>query len=63
MNDTAHRAVAIVGLGAVLPDAPSAPAFWNNIKNKRYSISEVPPDRWSLDDYYDPDPSAPGQVV
>ena len=59
MNDTAHRAVAIVGVGAVLPDAPNAPAFWNNIKNKRYSIYEVPPERWNLADYYDPDPSAP----
>ena len=59
MNDTAHRAVAIVGVGAVLPDAPNAPAFWNNIKNKRYSIYDVPSDRWRLDDYYDPDPAAP----
>ncbi|MEZ4770265.1 MAG: beta-ketoacyl synthase N-terminal-like domain-containing protein [Caldilineales bacterium] len=59
MNDTAHRAIAIVGLGAILPDAPSAPAFWQNIRNKRYSITEVPPERWNPADYYDPDPNAP----
>ncbi|MCB0044825.1 MAG: SDR family NAD(P)-dependent oxidoreductase [Caldilineaceae bacterium] len=59
MSSAADRAVAIVGVGAILPDAPNAPAFWQNILNKRYSISEVPPGRWSVADYYDPDPSAP----
>ena len=49
--------VAIVGLGAMLPDAPSAPAYWQNIRSRRYSISEVPSDRWRVEDYYDPDPS------
>ena len=41
MEDTAYRAIAIVGAGAVLPDAPNVAAFWNNVKNGRYSISEV----------------------
>ncbi|MCG3193655.1 MAG: Acyl carrier protein [Thermoanaerobaculia bacterium] len=58
MTDRSQRAVAIVGLGAILPDALNAPAFWQNIANKRYSITETPPDRWSIADYYDPDPSA-----
>ena len=49
----------IVGVGAVLPDAPNAPAFWQNIQNSRYSISEVPDDRWDPNLYYDPDPKAP----
>jgi acyl transferase domain-containing protein len=26
------KAIAIVGLGAVLPDAANVPTFWNNIK-------------------------------
>ena len=59
MNSDADRAIAVVGVGAVLPDAPDAPTYWQNIRNKRYSIYDVPPDRWSLEDYYDPDPSAP----
>ncbi|HMQ33233.1 MAG TPA: beta-ketoacyl synthase N-terminal-like domain-containing protein, partial [Chloroflexaceae bacterium] len=60
--DTSHRAVAIVGVGAILPDAPNARAYWQNIVNKRYSISETPADRWSVADYYDPDHSAPDKT-
>ena len=59
MEDTAHRAIAIVGVGAILPDAPNAPAFWENLKRGRYSISEVTPDRWDPALYYDADPKAP----
>ncbi len=57
-----ERAVAIVGVGAILPDAPSARAFRDNVWAKKYSITEVPPDRWSVADYYDPDPAAPAKT-
>jgi acyl transferase domain-containing protein len=46
MEKTGYRAIAIVGLGAVLPDAKNVPAFWENVKSGRYSISEVTPERW-----------------
>jgi len=59
MDDTAYRAIAIVGVGAVLPDAPTAPAFWANLTAGRYSISDVRPERWDPEAYYDPDPSVP----
>ena len=62
MESTAHRAIAIVGLGAILPDAPTAPAFWENIKQGRYSVSEVDPARWDPKLYYDPDPKAPDKT-
>ncbi|MCU0510716.1 MAG: hypothetical protein MUC34_20565, partial [Anaerolineae bacterium] len=62
MGSAADRAVAIVGLGAIMPDAHGARAFWENIKAKRYSITEVPSQRWRVDDYYDPDPAAPDKT-
>ena len=62
MENTAHRAIAIVGVGAILPDAPNVPAFWENVKNGRYSISEVAPDRWDPERYYDADHSAPDKT-
>ncbi|MCB0022725.1 MAG: polyketide synthase, partial [Caldilinea sp.] len=61
-NPSSDRAIAIVGVGAILPDALNAPAFWQNIVNKRYCISETPADRWSIADYYDPDPAAPDKT-
>ncbi len=58
MEDTSYRAIAIVGVGAILPDAPNVATFWQNIKNSRYSITEVTPDRWDSNSYYDADPNA-----
>ncbi|MEJ5202015.1 MAG: type I polyketide synthase, partial [Anaerolineales bacterium] len=60
MSET--KAVAIVGIGAIMPDAFDAPTFWQNIKQARYSITEVPPERWRVDLYYDPDPSVPDKT-
>ncbi len=62
MEDTAYRAIAIVGAGAILPDAANVPAFWENVKNGRYSITEVTPDRWDPEFYYDADPAAPDKT-
>ena len=62
MENTSYRAIAIVGVGAVLPDAPNVPAFWKNVKDGRYSISEVAPDRWNPALYYDADHSAPDKT-
>jgi acyl transferase domain-containing protein/acyl carrier protein/NAD(P)-dependent dehydrogenase (short-subunit alcohol dehydrogenase family) len=59
MENSADRAIAIVGLGAVMPDAPNVAAFWENIKSSRYCITDVTPDRWDPALYYDPDPAAP----
>jgi len=62
MESTADRAIAIVGAGAVLPDAENVAAFWENVKSGRYSISEVTPDRWDPALYYDSDPTAPDKT-
>jgi malonyl CoA-acyl carrier protein transacylase len=59
MDDPASRAIAIVGLSAILPDAPDVATFWSNLKDGRYSIREVPPERWDPAAYWDPDPTAP----
>ncbi|MGZ4812810.1 MAG: type I polyketide synthase, partial [Terriglobales bacterium] len=62
MENTSYRAIAIVGAGAILPDAPNVPAFWENVKHGRYSITEVKPDRWDPALYYDADHSAPDKT-
>jgi len=62
MENTSYRAIAIVGAGAILPDAANVSEFWENVKNGRYSISEVQPERWDSALYYDPDHSAPDKT-
>ncbi|HEY6938698.1 MAG TPA: type I polyketide synthase, partial [Terriglobales bacterium] len=62
MENTAYRAIAIVGAGAILPDAPNVPAFWANVKSGRYSITEVARDRWDPALYYDSNPSTPDKT-
>jgi len=57
-----NPAIAIVGLGAILPDAPDVQTFWKNIQASRYSITEVASDRWKAELFYNPDPSAPDKT-
>ena len=56
MSDSLDNAIAVIGVGAILPDAPNAAAFWHNVTTGRYSISEVDPARWDPELYYDADP-------
>jgi acyl transferase domain-containing protein len=58
-DEPVDRAVAIIGVGAIMPDAPDAATFWQNIQDGRYSITDVTADRWDPALYYDPDPQAP----
>jgi acyl transferase domain-containing protein/acyl carrier protein/NAD(P)-dependent dehydrogenase (short-subunit alcohol dehydrogenase family) len=62
MEPTAYRAIAIVGAGAVLPDAANVSAFWENVKQGRYSITDVSPERWDPAMYFDPDHSTPDKT-
>jgi acyl transferase domain-containing protein len=62
MNEPAHEPIAIIGISAIMPDAPDASTFWANITSGRYSISDVPPGRWDPGLYYDPDPAVPDKT-
>ena len=62
MTAPAQQPVAVVGLGAIMPQAPDAGAFWANITGGRYCVTDVPAGRWNPDDYYDPDPLAPDKT-
>jgi acyl transferase domain-containing protein len=54
-----YEPIAVVGVSAIMPDAPDAATFWANIKAGRYCISDVPPERWDPELFYDPDPHTP----
>ncbi len=56
--------IAIIGMGCRFPGGASSPeAFWRLLRDGVDAISEVPPDRWAVDAYYDPDPNAPGKML
>ncbi len=51
---------AIIGIGCRFPGGVDSPdAYWNLLAGGRCAISEIPPDRWSLDGFYDPRPDIP----
>lgn len=62
MSATPHSAIAVVGLSCRFPGAASLAEFWRNLLNGQDAIAEVPPERWSLDDFYSPDPDRPGRM-
>ncbi len=45
------------------PGAPDVEPIWALLQNGVDAIGEVPPDRWDVDAYYDPEPGAPAQMV
>lgn len=55
--------IAVIGMGCRFPGGADNPrAFWRLLRDGVDAIEEVPTDRWNLDDYYDPDPTAPGKI-
>ncbi|NQX57963.1 type I polyketide synthase [Paenibacillus qinlingensis] len=54
--------IAVVGVSALFPGAADNTSFWRNILEGRDSITDVPRSHWLIDDYYDPDPTAPDKT-
>jgi len=54
--------IAIIGIGCRFPGARDPRAFWQLLRDGIDAITEVPPDRFDLDAFYDPDPQAPGKI-
>ncbi len=54
--------IAVVGMGCRFPGGENPAAFWRLLRNGEDAVREVPADRWNIDDYYDPDPAAPGKM-
>jgi malonyl CoA-acyl carrier protein transacylase len=55
--------IAVIGMGCRFPGGANSPeAFWQLLSQGVDAITEVPPDRWDIDQLYDPNPSAPGKM-
>ncbi|OBI87052.1 type I polyketide synthase [Mycobacterium asiaticum] len=65
VEDPVERAsgFAIVGYALRMPGAADADEFWDVLLQGRDAISEIPPDRWDVEEFFDADPDAPGKVA
>ena len=63
MEKWRQEPIAVIGIGCRFPGGADGPeGFWRLLSDGVDAITEVPPDRWDLARYYDPDPDAPGKM-
>jgi len=62
MTKLSETPIAVIGVAGIFAGAHNATEFWDNIVRKIDCITDVPPTRWAIDDYYDPDPTAPDKT-
>jgi mycocerosic acid synthase len=56
--------VAVIGMGCRLPGGIDSPdLLWEALLRGDDLVTEIPPDRWDADEYYDPEPGVPGRTV
>ena len=51
--------VAIVGMSSLFAGSQDLVGFWRDIVSATDRLTDVPPHAWLIEDYYDPDPTAP----
>jgi acyl transferase domain-containing protein/acyl-CoA synthetase (AMP-forming)/AMP-acid ligase II/acyl carrier protein len=54
--------IAIIGIGCRFPGADGPAAFWRLLRDGVDAITEVPTDRWAVDDYFSEDATKPGTM-
>ncbi len=64
MQQREREPVAVVGMACRFPGGADDPeAFWHLLRSGHDAIGEIPADRWSNADYFDPDPDAAGRIA
>ncbi|CAM3145619.1 type I polyketide synthase [Janthinobacterium lividum] len=54
--------IAIIGMDCRVPGADSPQALWQLLAEGRETVSEVPRERWDIEDYYAQEPGTPGKT-
>ncbi|WP_407938699.1 sulfolipid-1 biosynthesis phthioceranic/hydroxyphthioceranic acid synthase [Mycobacterium lacus] len=63
VDKTRVTPVAVIGMACRLPGGIDSPdRFWEALLRGDDLVTEIPPDRWDIDEYYDPEPAVPGRT-
>jgi len=54
--------VAVIGMGCLFPGSDTIEGYWRDITAGRDMITEVPPNHFLIDHYFDPDPLVPDKT-
>src|ERR1700745_405259 len=64
MGTTPVTPVAVIGMACRLPGGIDSPErLWEALLRGDDLITEIPSDRWDVDEFYDPEPGVPGRCV
>lgn len=63
LSRSSEEPIAVIGMGCRFPGAKNPESFWQLLHDGIDMISEVPPDRWPKQAFYNADPSAPGKSI
>ncbi|MEY9847848.1 acyl transferase domain-containing protein [Streptacidiphilus sp. BW17] len=55
--------IAIIGMGCRFPGAAGVEEFWTLLESNSDAVAPVPPDRFDVTAWYDPEPGTPGRLV
>ncbi|MDE5117737.1 MAG: type I polyketide synthase, partial [Trichodesmium sp. St2_bin2_1] len=60
---TTTEPIAVVGMACRFPGGANSPQkLWQLLSDGVDAITEIPPQRWNVDNYYDPNPETPGKM-
>lgn len=64
IDDLSRGPIAIVGAGMRFPGGVrDLESLWRSLRGGVDAVGPVPPDRWDVDSWYDPNPDAPGKTT
>ena len=61
-NNYTSQAIAVVGMAGQFPKAENVQQFWQNIAQGENCITEVPKERWDINEYYSEGTPTPGKT-
>ncbi|MBR3771445.1 MAG: polyketide synthase dehydratase domain-containing protein, partial [Clostridium sp.] len=54
--------IAVIGMSLKFPMSDTPEEFWENLKNSKDMITEIPKDHWDVEQWFDEDPAVPNKT-